>query len=75
MKCSESLCLLCSVFLLSVLIGCRAQLSEEDEVEILRAHNLYRGQVDPISTNMEEMVCITVNSLGKGHRSLSSVLY
>ena len=35
-----------------------AQLSEEEQQEILRAHNTYRGQVDPIATNMEEMVRI-----------------
>ena len=33
-----------------------AQITEEEQQEILRAHNTYRGQVDPIATNMEEMV-------------------
>lgn len=31
-------------------------ISEEEQAEILRAHNLFRGQVDPIATNMEELV-------------------
>lgn len=33
-----------------------AQLTEEEEAEIVRAHNSFRGKVDPIATNMEEMV-------------------
>ena len=35
---------------------CEAQMSEEEQVEILRAHNTYRGQVDPVAINMEQMV-------------------
>ncbi len=61
MKLSNSLCFLCA-FLVSMLVGCYAQMSEEEELEILRAHNVYRGQVDPISTNMEEMVGESISS-------------
>ena len=47
--------------LLLLLLGliCMAHgqgLSEEDKEDILNAHNHYRGQVDPISTNMLKMV-------------------
>ena len=31
-------------------------LSEEEKEEILNAHNHYRGQVDPVATNMLKMV-------------------
>lgn len=31
-------------------------LSDAEKAEILRAHNYYRGRVDPIATNMEMMV-------------------
>ena len=55
MKYSGSLCIVL-VLLVSMLTSSYAQISEDEEKEILRAHNLYRGQVDPISTNMEEMV-------------------
>jgi hypothetical protein len=47
---------LISVLLLTVIAGSLAQLSEDEKAEVIRAHNLFRGQVDPISTNMEEMV-------------------
>ena len=33
-----------------------ARLSDEEKEEIVRAHNYYRGKVDPIATNMEQMV-------------------
>ena len=33
-----------------------ARLTEEEQEEIVRAHNYYRGKVDPIATNMEQMV-------------------
>ena len=35
---------------------CTAQFTDEVKEEILRAHNNYRGRVDPIATNMEQMV-------------------
>ena len=34
----------------------QARLSDEEKEEIVRAHNYFRGKVDPIATNMEEMV-------------------
>ena len=33
-----------------------ARLGDEEKEEIVRAHNYYRGKVDPIATNMEQMV-------------------
>jgi len=48
-----------SVLLLMALI-CSVQgqqtLSEEEQEEILNAHNYYRSLVDPIATNMLKMV-------------------
>ena len=38
-----------------------ASLSDEEKEEIVRAHNFYRGKVDPIATNMEQMVIIVVH--------------
>ena len=46
-----------SVVLLSLLISAHARLTDEEKEEIVRAHNYYRGKVDPIATNMEQMVC------------------
>lgn len=40
---------------------CTDQLTEEDNVEILRAHNTLRGKVDPIATNMEMLVSASQN--------------
>ena len=34
-------------------------LSEEEQEEILNAHNYYRSLVDPIATNMLKMVFLT----------------
>ena len=50
--------LLCGVLvLLAVSYGVYGQgLSEEEKEEILNAHNHYRGQVDPIASNMLMMV-------------------
>ena len=49
---------LTALLLVSLSALSSAQLSEEEQVEVLRAHNLFRGQVDPIATNMEEMVSL-----------------
>lgn len=35
-----------------------AEFTEEEKAEIVKAHNYYRGMVDPIATNMEMMVSI-----------------
>lgn len=35
-----------------------ARLTDEEKEEIVRAHNYFRGKVDPIATNMEQMVCL-----------------
>lgn len=43
-------------FLLIVVNVSLAQLTEDEQNEILRAHNTFRGQVDPVATNMEQMV-------------------
>ena len=52
-----SLKLLCCVIgLLFILRLAEARLSDEEKEEIVRAHNYYRGKVDPIATNMEQMV-------------------
>ena len=50
--------LLCGVLvLLAMSYGVYGQgLSEEEKEEILNAHNHYRGQVDPIASNMLMMV-------------------
>ena len=49
---------LCGVLvLLTVSYGVYGQgLSEEEKEELLNAHNHYRGQVDPVATNMLMMV-------------------
>ena len=49
---------LCGVFVvLALLCGAYGQgLTEEEEEEIMNAHNYYRGLVDPIATNMLKMV-------------------
>ena len=45
------------VLLLAVSYGVYGQgLSEEEKEEILNAHNHYRGQVEPVATNMLKMV-------------------
>ncbi len=31
-------------------------LSDEEQVEVLNAHNHFRGMVTPVATNMEKMV-------------------
>jgi len=46
----------CGVLFLTLAALSSAQLKEEEQAEILRAHNLFRGQVDPIATNMLELV-------------------
>ena len=38
-------------------------LTEEEQEEILNAHNYYRGQVDPVATNMLKMVRIYFQTL------------
>lgn len=53
----RSLELLCYVISMLVFLGlAEANISDEEKEEIVRAHNLYRGKVDPIATNMEQMV-------------------
>ena len=55
----NSMWLLGSLFLIVVLALSRVQgqgLSDEEKAEILYAHNHFRGQVDPIATNMLKMV-------------------
>ena len=49
---------LCGVFaVLALSCGAYGQgLTEEEQEEILKAHNYYRGLVDPIATNMLKMV-------------------
>lgn len=56
--------LLCYVISMLVFLGlAEANLSDEEKEEIVRAHNLYRGKVDPIATNMEQMViCVQWSS-------------
>ena len=52
-----SQCLYGVLVLLAVSYGVYGQgLSEEEKEEILNAHNHYRGQVDPVATNMLKMV-------------------
>lgn len=55
MKCLTCLAI---VFWMSLLARSSAQLTEEEAAEIVRAHNTFRGKVDPIATNMEEMVSL-----------------
>ena len=49
---------LCGVLvLLAVSYGVYGQgMSEEEQEEILNAHNYYRGLVEPVATNMLKMV-------------------
>ena len=49
---------LCGVFVvLALSCGAYGQgMNEEEKEEILKAHNYYRGQVDPVATNMLKMV-------------------
>ena len=39
-----------------VIPAARATLTEEEQAELLKAHNHYRGLVDPVATNMLRMV-------------------
>ena len=51
--------LLVFVFILVLgltVFGGRAQLTEEEKEEIVWAHNSIRGKVDPVASNMEQMV-------------------
>ena len=56
--------LLTTVFTLALLVSIgvvytSAQtvgLTDEEKEEVLRAHNYYRGLVDPVASNMERMV-------------------
>lgn len=50
-----------SVLLIALICNVRGQqtLSEEEQEEILNAHNYYRSLVDPIATNMLKMVFFT----------------
>ena len=53
----RSLELLCYVISMLLFLGfAEAGLSDEEKEELVRAHNFYRGKVDPIATNMEQMV-------------------
>ncbi len=61
-----------SLMAASLLAFASAQITEEEQQEILRAHNLYRGQVDPIATNMEEMV--SAGGEGREGRVVGGVL-
>lgn len=47
---------LLGVVLLASAALCTAQFTDEEIEEIVRAHNSYRGRVDPIATNMEQLV-------------------
>ena len=44
------------VLLLGLTTWAYAQFTDEEKEEMLRAHNNIRGKVDPVATNMEEMV-------------------
>lgn len=46
----------CLIFALAILQLSHARLTDEEKEEIVRAHNYFRGKVDPIATNMEQMV-------------------
>lgn len=49
----------CVAGIVVVFLGlANASLTDEEKEEIVRAHNYYRGKVDPIATNMEQMVII-----------------
>ena len=50
---------LCGVLIVVALSSCGIHgqgLDEEEQQEILNAHNYYRGLVDPLATNMLKMV-------------------
>ena len=36
-------------------------LTDSEKMEILRAHNYFRGVVDPVATNMLKMVRLSMN--------------
>ena len=44
-----------------VIPAARATLTEEEQAELLKAHNHYRGLVDPIATNMLRLVSAFVD--------------
>lgn len=70
MKMLGSLLLLtvvCAVGVMSQSYG----LSDEEKIEIVRAHNYYRGLVEPLATNMERMVCEATRS---NHNSVFSYI-
>jgi hypothetical protein len=52
--------LFCVVSMLVFLGLANASLSDEEKEEIVRAHNFYRGRVDPVATNMEQMVRLCI---------------
>lgn len=41
---------------IAILNFTKARITDEEKQEIVRAHNYYRGKVDPLATNMEQMV-------------------
>ena len=54
----------------------RSSLSDDDKAEMLRAHNHFRGMVNPISTNMERMVIsIGIIKCSQPHPHHGSDLY
>lgn len=46
----------------SNLIGTEATLTDDEKEEILNAHNYFRRNVNPIATNMEELVSLCYNN-------------
>lgn len=41
---------------IAILNFAESRITEEQKYEIVRAHNYFRGKVDPLATNMEQMV-------------------
>ena len=48
--------LLFSIVLLGLVASSIATFTDEEKEEIVRAHNNIRAKVDPVATNMEEIV-------------------
>ncbi len=57
---SVSLQFLSALFMLAVPISF-SSLTSDQKAEILRAHNYFRGRVDPIATDMLRLVSINDN--------------
>ena len=55
----------CVMAVIAFLNFAEARITDEEKQEIIRAHNHFRGKVDPIATNMEQMVSYKIVPWGE----------